>query len=59
MPIQDLLTTLTNQDRRRDKKVILNAIIKHLETDSSRTKFTLEDRDTAIFFASISSRNRT
>ena len=48
MPIKDLLSTLTNQDKLWDNKVISKAIMKYLETDSSKVKFTVDERDSTF-----------
>lgn len=45
MPFEDLLTVLDDRDRRRDKKVVLRAVVKHVEQESRRVKSTFEERN--------------
>jgi hypothetical protein len=47
MPVKDLLTALDNRDRRQDKKVVLHAVIKHLEQECLRVRSPSEERDLA------------
>ena len=53
MPFQDLWTALDNRDTSQDKKVVLNAVIKHLEQERRRVKPAYEERNpgfTDVFF---------
>ena len=45
MLFQDCLTALDNRGRRQDKKVVLNAVIKHLGQESCRVRSSFEERD--------------
>lgn len=48
MPFQKLLTARSSRDKQRDKKVVLNALIKHIEEESSQVKHTLKDKDSTF-----------
>lgn len=48
MPFQILLTARSNRDKQRDKKVVLNALMKHMEEESSQVKHTLKDKDSTF-----------
>jgi hypothetical protein len=48
MPFQNLLTALSNRDKQRNKKVVLNALMKHMEEESSQVKHTLKDKDSTF-----------
>lgn len=53
MPVQALLTVLNRRDNRQDRKVVLNAVVKHLEQESCRVKHPFEMRNpgfTNVFF---------
>lgn len=47
MPLEDYLAALKEQDWRRDKKVVLRAVVKHIEQESLRVKSSspFEERD--------------
>jgi hypothetical protein len=48
MPFKKLLTARSNRDKQRDKKVVLNALMKHVEMESSQVKHTLKVKDSTI-----------
>lgn len=53
MPVQALLTVLNRRDKRHDRKVVLNAVVKHLEQDSCRVNPPFDMRNpgfTNVFF---------
>ena len=53
MPVQALLTVLNRRDNRQDRKVVLNAVVKHLEQESCRVNPPFEMRNpgfTNVFF---------
>ena len=45
MHFQNLLTALNNRDKRQDRKVVLNAVIKHIEQESYCVKSSFEERN--------------
>jgi len=45
MHFQNLLTALNNRDKRQDRKVVLNAVIKHIEQESYYVKSSFEERN--------------
>ncbi len=51
MPIQDLLSTQNDQDKTREEKAIVSAVIKYFETAPSRLKSTAEDPESSIINA--------
>jgi hypothetical protein len=51
MPIQDLFSTQIDRYKLREKKAIVNAVIKYFETAPSRMKSTSEDPESLIINA--------
>ena len=51
MAIQDLFSTQTDQDKLREEKAIVGAVIKYFETAPSKLKFTAEDPESPIINA--------
>jgi len=45
MHFQNLLTALNNRDKRQDRKVVLNAVTKHIEQESYCVKSSFEERN--------------
>lgn len=45
MHFQNLLTALNNRDKRQDRKVVLNAVIKHIEQEAYCVKSSFEERN--------------
>jgi hypothetical protein len=51
MPIQDLFSTQTNQDKLRDEKAIVSAVIKYFETAPSKLKSRTKDPESSVIDA--------
>lgn len=45
MPFADFLKAPNDRDRRRDKKIILHAVVKHIEQEPLRIKPSCEERN--------------
>jgi hypothetical protein len=51
MPIQELFSTQTNQQKSREERAIVSAVIKYFETAPSRLKSAKKDTESSIINA--------